>query len=49
MFKVTCLVDPQRKVGTPQWLDLGNPRITALVQHYLTRNIHKIIQYATNM
>jgi hypothetical protein len=49
MFKVTCLADPQRKVGSPGRLGLGNPRRMALVQRYLMRNIQKINQYATNM
>jgi hypothetical protein len=49
MFKVTCLADPQRKAGTPQRLGPGNPRRMALVQRYLTQNIQKINQYATNM
>jgi hypothetical protein len=42
MFKVTCLADPQRKVGTPQRLGLGNPRRTVLEQCYLMWNIHII-------
>jgi hypothetical protein len=33
MFKVTCISNPQRKVGTPRKLDLGHPRRTAPVQH----------------
>jgi hypothetical protein len=49
MFKVTCLADPQRKAGAPQRLGHENPQRTALVQHYLMQNIHKINQYATNM
>jgi hypothetical protein len=36
MFKVTCLVDLQRKAGTPRRLDLRNHRRMALVQHYQT-------------
>jgi hypothetical protein len=32
MFKVTCLADPERKVGTPRRLGLRNPQRMALVQ-----------------
>jgi hypothetical protein len=28
MFKVTCLVDPQRTVGTPRKFDLESPQTT---------------------
>jgi hypothetical protein len=36
MFKVTFLVDPQGKVGTPWKLGLESPRKTALAQRYLS-------------
>jgi hypothetical protein len=36
MFKVTCLVDPRRKVGTPQKLALESPRKTVSTQHHLS-------------
>jgi hypothetical protein len=32
MFKVTCLADPRRKVGTPRGLGLVNPQRMAPVQ-----------------
>jgi hypothetical protein len=32
MFKVTCLVDPRRIVGTPRKLGLEGPRTTVLAQ-----------------
>jgi hypothetical protein len=41
MFKVTCLVDPRRKVGTPRKLHLESPRRMAPTQHYLSRSEHK--------
>jgi hypothetical protein len=41
MIKITCLVDPQRKVGTPQKLGLESPRRTAPAQRYLSRSEHK--------
>jgi hypothetical protein len=41
MFKVTCLVDPQRKVGTPRKLGLQSPRRTAPTQRYLSQSKHK--------
>jgi hypothetical protein len=33
MFKVTCLVDPQITVGTPQKLGVEGPRTTVPAQH----------------
>jgi hypothetical protein len=36
MFKVTCLVDPRRTVGTPQKFGLENPRTTVPAQCYLS-------------
>jgi hypothetical protein len=41
MFKVTCLVDPRRTVGTPQKLGLGSPRKMVPAQCYLSRSKHK--------
>jgi hypothetical protein len=35
MFKVTCLVDLRRTVGTPQKFGLEGPRTTVLAQRYL--------------
>jgi hypothetical protein len=35
MFKVTCLVDPQRIAGTPRKLGPGNPHLTVPAQRYL--------------
>jgi hypothetical protein len=35
MFKVTCLVDPRRTVGTPRKLGLGSPQKMVLVQRCL--------------
>jgi hypothetical protein len=35
MFKVTCLVDPRRKVGTPRKLGLESPQKIVLAQCYL--------------
>jgi hypothetical protein len=35
MFKVTCLVDLQKIVGTPQKLGLEGPRTTVPAQRYL--------------
>jgi hypothetical protein len=37
MFKVTCLVDLRRIVGTPQKFDLESPRTTVLAQCYLSQ------------
>jgi hypothetical protein len=42
MFKVTCLADPRRKVGTPRGLGLGSPRRKAPAQCYLTQTTHAI-------
>jgi hypothetical protein len=36
MFKVTCLIDPQRKVGTPRKLGLESNRKIVQVQRYLS-------------
>jgi hypothetical protein len=36
MFKVACLVDPRRTVGTPQKFGLEGPRTTLPAQHYLS-------------
>jgi hypothetical protein len=41
MFKVTCIVDPRRTVGTPQKYGLESPRTMVLAQHYLSRSTHK--------
>jgi hypothetical protein len=35
MFKVTCLVDPRRTVGTPQKFGLKGPRTMVPAQRYL--------------
>jgi hypothetical protein len=35
MFKVACLVDPQRKVGTPRKLGPESPQKLVLAQRYL--------------
>jgi hypothetical protein len=40
MFKVTCLVDPRRTVGTPRKFGLESPRTTVPAQHYLSRSKH---------
>jgi hypothetical protein len=37
---VTCLVDPQSKVGTPRKLGLGSPQKLVLAQRYLSRSKH---------
>jgi hypothetical protein len=44
MFKVTYLVAPRRKVGTPRKLGLGSPRKTVLAQRYLlwSKNMQSI-------
>jgi hypothetical protein len=34
MFKMTCLVDPRRKVGTPRKLGPGSPQKLVLAQRY---------------
>jgi hypothetical protein len=44
MFKVTCLVDPRRIVGTPRELGLGSPRKMVPAQRYLLKQIHAINQ-----
>jgi hypothetical protein len=41
MFKVTCLVDPQGKVGTPRKLGLESPQKMVLAQRYLSQSKHK--------
>jgi hypothetical protein len=41
MFMVTCLVDPRRKVGTPQKLGPESPQKLVLSQCYLSRSKHK--------
>jgi hypothetical protein len=40
MFKVTCLVDPRRTVGTPQKLGLEGPQTTVPTQRYLPWSKH---------
>jgi hypothetical protein len=40
MFKVTCLVAPRRKVGTPRKLGLVSPRKTVPAQCYLSWSKH---------
>jgi hypothetical protein len=37
MFKVTCLADPRRTIGTPRKFGLEGPRTTVLAQHYLSQ------------
>jgi hypothetical protein len=50
MFKVTCLVDPRRRVGTPRKLGLGSPQKTVPAQRYLSKQVHAINQSnATDM
>jgi hypothetical protein len=50
MFKVTCLIDPRRTVGTPRKFGLEGPRTTVPVQHYLSQaNIRNHSKNATNM
>jgi hypothetical protein len=41
IFKVTCLDDPQRTVGTPRKFGLEGPRTTVPTQRYLSRSKHK--------
>jgi hypothetical protein len=41
MFKVTCLFDPRRKVGTPRKLGLESTKKMAPTQCYLSRSKHK--------
>jgi hypothetical protein len=41
MFKVTCLVDPRRTVGTAQKFGLESPRKMVSTQCYLSRRKHK--------
>jgi hypothetical protein len=41
MFKVTCLVDPRRKVGTPRKLGPESPQKFVVAQRYLSRSKHK--------
>jgi hypothetical protein len=41
MFKVTCLVDPRRKVGTPRKHGLESPQRIALAQRYLSQSEYK--------
>jgi hypothetical protein len=41
MFKVTYLVDPRRKVGTPRKLGPESPQKMVLAQRYLSRSKHK--------
>jgi hypothetical protein len=38
MFKVTCLVDPRRKVGTPRKLGLESPQKMVPTQRHLSRS-----------
>jgi hypothetical protein len=40
MFKVTCLVAPRRKVGTPRKLGLGSPQKMVPAQRYLSWSKH---------
>jgi hypothetical protein len=37
MFKVTCLVDTQRTIGTPRKFGLEGPRTTVPAQRYLSQ------------
>jgi hypothetical protein len=41
MFKVTCLVDPWRKVGTPQKLGFESPKKIVLAQRYISQSKYK--------
>jgi hypothetical protein len=41
MFKITCLVNPWRKVGTPRKFGLESPRKMAPMQRYLSRRKDK--------
>jgi hypothetical protein len=41
MLKVTCLIDPQKKVGTSRKLGPESPRKMVPAQHYLSQRKHK--------
>jgi hypothetical protein len=41
MFKVTCLVDPHEKVGTPRKLGLESPQKMVPAQRYLSQSKQK--------
>jgi hypothetical protein len=50
MFKVTCLVDPRRIVGTPRKFGLEGPRTMVSAQRYLSQaNTSSHSKNATNM